>query len=56
MLARFSITPFNGEKKYYCTFVHQLNILFFTDQEKFNTNDKKILFALNQMKGEYAKE
>src|ERR1700731_726673 len=56
MSSTFTITPFNGDKKNYRTFVHQLNILFIVEAAKFDMPIKKILFALNQMKGGYAEE
>ena len=56
MSSTFTIAPFNGDKKNYQTFVHQLNILFIVEAAKFDMPIKKILFALNQMKGGYAEE
>src|ERR1700730_10129869 len=56
MSSTFMIAPFNGDKKNYWTFVHQLNILFIAEAMKFNMPIKKILFALNQMKGGYVEE
>ena len=56
MSSSFSITPFNGDKKNYWTFVCQLNVMFLAEHTKFNTDKKKTLFALNQMKGGYAEE
>ena len=56
MSSAFTIAPFNGDKKNYQTFVRQLNILFIVEAAKYDMPIKKILFALNQMKGGYAEE
>src|ERR1700731_2669121 len=56
MSSGFSITPFNGDKKNYWTFIQQLNILFLTELLKYDMHEKKTLFALNQMKGRYVEE
>src|ERR1700719_846753 len=56
MSSMYTMSPFNGDKKNYRTFIWQLNIMFIADAAKFDTPIKKILFALNQMKGGYAEE
>ena len=56
MSSGFSIAPFNGDKRNYWTFIWQLHVMFLMEHAKYDTHEKKILFALNQMKGGYAEE